>query len=624
MVNTPSKEKSPADMVAAARKLLRNRGVSVQVLDVKQLEAQRLGGVLGVGQGSEQTPRFLKMTYAPSGARGKALALVGKGVVFDSGGLSLKTGRRHGDDEDRHVGRRGRHRGDVDARGPRREDAGRPAYVPLVENMPSGTAIRPGDVLTIRNGKTVEVLNTDAEGRLILADALSLASEDKPDAVIDLATLTGACMVALGDKIAGLMGNDDAWVEQVQGAADRAGEPVWHAAAAARVPQAARVRGRRHEEHRRQLRRRAHRGAVPPGVRRRRALGAPRHRRARPRQRRRRLPHQGRHRIRGADAGGAGARLRATRGLGQRHGEGDERPTAPMTGVRRGRLAVGGLALLLVTAATIAAGPTASARVAAVQDVVTVHIRDNTFAPANLNVPEGTTVRWVNDGRNTHNVTPSTGSARCGSGNLKPGKSYVRTFEDAGTFAYYCTLHGTPTSGQHAELGIGDAAAATPLAPVGGGAHEPPTFEPSGRTIRVPADAKTIQAGVDRAKEGDLVLVSPGVYRESVEIATDGIVLRGLDRNRTILDGEFRRANGVFVAAPTASRSRTSPPATTPRTGSSGAASSGTGARTSPRTATATTASTRTTRSTGSSTTRTRRAAPTPASTSASATRVTR
>ncbi len=86
-------------------------------------------------------------------------------------------------------------------------------YVPLVENMPSGTAIRPGDVLTMRNGKTVEVLNTDAEGRLILADALSLAAEDKPDAVIDLATLTGACMVALGDKIAGLMGNDDAWVD---------------------------------------------------------------------------------------------------------------------------------------------------------------------------------------------------------------------------------------------------------------------------------------------------------------------------------------------------------------------------------------------------------------------------
>jgi leucyl aminopeptidase len=214
-------------MVTAARKLLRNRGVSVQVLDVKQLEAQRLGGVLGVGQGSEQTPRFLKMTYAPSGARGKALALVGKGVVFDSGGLSLKTaGGMETMKTDMSGGAA------VIAAMSTLADLGVKTrvtgYVPLVENMPSGTAIRPGDVLTIRNGKTVEVLNTDAEGRLILADALSLASEDQPAAVIDLATLTGACMVALGDKIAGLMGNDAAWVEQVRGAADRAGEPVWH------------------------------------------------------------------------------------------------------------------------------------------------------------------------------------------------------------------------------------------------------------------------------------------------------------------------------------------------------------------------------------------------------------
>ncbi len=100
-------------------------------------------------------------------------------------------------------------------------------FVPMVENMPSGKAIRPGDVLEIRNRKTVEVLNTDAEGRLILADGLSLATESKPDAIIDLATLTGACVVALGEKIAGLMGNDDAWIDQVRAAADRAGEPVW-------------------------------------------------------------------------------------------------------------------------------------------------------------------------------------------------------------------------------------------------------------------------------------------------------------------------------------------------------------------------------------------------------------
>jgi leucyl aminopeptidase len=226
MVNTPSKEKSPSDMVSAARKLLRSKGVSVHVLDVKQLQAQRMGGVLGVGQGSQQSPRFLKMTYAPSGARGKPLALVGKGVVFDSGGLSLKTA---GGMETMKTDMSGgaaviATMSALAALGVKTRVTG---YVPLVENMPSGTAIRPGDVLRIRNGKTVEVLNTDAEGRLILADALSLASEEKPAAVIDLATLTGACMVALGDKIAGLMGNDDDWSEQVRAAADRAGEPVW-------------------------------------------------------------------------------------------------------------------------------------------------------------------------------------------------------------------------------------------------------------------------------------------------------------------------------------------------------------------------------------------------------------
>ena len=147
-------------------------------------------------------------------------------------------------------------------------------YVPLVENMPSGTAIRPGDVLKMRNGKTVEVLNTDAEGRLILADALSLAVDEKPDAIVDLATLTGACMVALGDKVAGLMGSDEGWVDQVRGGG-RSRRRVGVAPPAARgVPQVARVRGRRHPQHRnRWLRRRADRGTVPQGVHRRRARG---------------------------------------------------------------------------------------------------------------------------------------------------------------------------------------------------------------------------------------------------------------------------------------------------------------------------------------------------------------
>jgi leucyl aminopeptidase len=226
IVNEPSGAKSPSDFVAAARRLLTRSGVTVQVLSEPQIRAQRMGGVLGVGQGSARPPRFLKISYDPRGRATGHLALVGKGVVFDSGGLSLKTA---GGMETMKTDMSGAaavvgamsalRRLDVKSRVT--------AYVPLVENMPSGTAIRPGDVLKIRNGKTVEVLNTDAEGRLILADALSLAVDDKADAIVDLATLTGACVVALGEKIAGLMANHEGWAEQVRAAADRAGEPVW-------------------------------------------------------------------------------------------------------------------------------------------------------------------------------------------------------------------------------------------------------------------------------------------------------------------------------------------------------------------------------------------------------------
>jgi plastocyanin len=194
-----------------------------------------------------------------------------------------------------------------------------------------------------------------------------------------------------------------------------------------------------------------------------------------------------------------------------------------------------------------AAAPRVDARVEAPRKTVTIHIRDNSFAPPDIAVEDGTTVRWINDGRNNHNVTASKRSDYFASGNLEPGRSYVHRFSEPGTFGYYCTLHGTPTSGQHAQLTVGDAAEATPVTPVGANDGPAPSFEPSGRTIRVPADAKTIQAGVDRAEPGDLVLVSPGVYKESVTISTDGVVLRGTDRNRTILDGEFERDNGVFV-----------------------------------------------------------------------------
>ena len=215
------------------------------------------------------------------------------------------------------------------------------------------------------------------------------------------------------------------------------------------------------------------------------------------------------------------------------------------TPVRR-RVAAVGACTLVTGALFVALALPASARVAAVDRVVTIHIHDNLFAPSALTVADGTTVRWINDGRNTHNVTPDSGRA-FGSANLGPGKTYVHTFKNAGAFAYYCTLHGTPTSGQRGQLAVGDVASAAPIKPVGSGDHPVPTFRASGRTIRVPADAATIQAGVDRARQGDLVLVSPGVYRESVKVGTAGIVIRGVDRNRTILDGEFKRDTGVFV-----------------------------------------------------------------------------
>ncbi|HEX4493965.1 MAG TPA: leucyl aminopeptidase [Acidimicrobiia bacterium] len=225
LVNEPAEAKSPEDMAALAKKLGTANGLKVQVMSGAQLERARLGGVIGVGKGSERPPRFVKLAYEPAGAK-HTIAFVGKGVVFDSGGLSLKTGA-------------GMETMKTDMGGGAAVIAAMSVlrdlgvktrvlgFVPLVENMPSGSAIRPGDVLRMRNGKTVEVLNTDAEGRLILADALSLAVEEEPDAIIDLATLTGACVVALGEGVAGLMSTSDSWSAQVQGAADAAGESVW-------------------------------------------------------------------------------------------------------------------------------------------------------------------------------------------------------------------------------------------------------------------------------------------------------------------------------------------------------------------------------------------------------------
>ncbi len=225
LVNEPGGSLTPrrlADLAVAAGE---EAGFEVTVWDEKKVRAERLGGLLGVNRGSTQPPRFLHLRYEPDAPRA-TVALVGKGITFDSGGLSLKP-------SDGMIGMKGDMGGAGAVLGALRAVARLGAkvrvlgFLPLTDNMTGGDATRVGDVLTMRNGKTVEVLNTDAEGRLILADALSLATEAAPDAIVDLATLTGACMVALGDQTAGLMGNHQGWLDQVRAASDAVGEPTW-------------------------------------------------------------------------------------------------------------------------------------------------------------------------------------------------------------------------------------------------------------------------------------------------------------------------------------------------------------------------------------------------------------
>lgn len=227
LVNEPAMEMTPKNLARVAEAVGKNSGgkVKVKLLTREEMKKLGMGGVLGVAQGSDHGPVFVHMEYEAPKAK-RRVSLVGKAVTFDSGGLSLKPW-----DMMTHM---------------KCDMAGAAAVLGVfsvlaqlqpklhvdgifaaVENMPSGCAIRPGDVLKAMNGKTMEVLNTDAEGRLTLADALSYTSALKPDFMIDLATLTGACMVALGEEISGLMGNDTSFNERLIKSAAEAGESVW-------------------------------------------------------------------------------------------------------------------------------------------------------------------------------------------------------------------------------------------------------------------------------------------------------------------------------------------------------------------------------------------------------------
>jgi leucyl aminopeptidase len=225
LVNTPAGDMVPGDVAAAAIAAAAGLPVDVEVLDETQLAEGGYGGILGVGKGSANPPRLVRLAYRPEGATAH-VAFVGKGITFDTGGISIKPSLNLHEMKSDMGGAAA-----VLAATVAVARLGVPVnvttYLCLAENMPSGKAQRPGDVLTNYGGKTVEVLDTDAEGRLVLADGLVRAQEDKPDVLIDVATLTGAQGVALGGRTSGIMANDDDLRSAIHDASNRVGEPTW-------------------------------------------------------------------------------------------------------------------------------------------------------------------------------------------------------------------------------------------------------------------------------------------------------------------------------------------------------------------------------------------------------------
>ena len=223
LINTPANDLWPAKLAEIVEQHLKKSKVEVEIWDENKLEKEKCGGILAVGKGSNRPPRLVILKYRGGG---KHLGLVGKGITFDTGGLSLKPA-------DGMVGMKYDMAGSATVFGAIAAIAklgikvNVTAVMAIAENMPSGQATRPGDVITMRNGKTVEVINTDAEGRLVLGDGLDVVAEFKPDHIVDVATLTGAATIALGNRYAGVMGHGPA-VEAILSAAEQAEELLWH------------------------------------------------------------------------------------------------------------------------------------------------------------------------------------------------------------------------------------------------------------------------------------------------------------------------------------------------------------------------------------------------------------
>lgn len=229
LVNAPANEVTPVTMAQTAQQLADEYGLEIKILEQEDCEKfeQGMGAYIGVGLGSEIPPKFIHLTYKPSSKAKRKLAIVGKSLTFDSGGLNIKSGASGIETMKMDMGGGAATLGAAKAIAQLKPDVEVHFICAATENMISGKAMHPGDVLKASNGKTIEVNNTDAEGRLTLADALVYAEKLEVDAIVDLATLTGACIVALGNDIAGLWSTDDALAAEMKIAAELAGEKFW-------------------------------------------------------------------------------------------------------------------------------------------------------------------------------------------------------------------------------------------------------------------------------------------------------------------------------------------------------------------------------------------------------------
>ena len=223
--NAPPNLVTPARLAERAQEVAKKSGIKCTVYERRDIEKMKMGGLLAVNRGSHEEPRFIVMEYSPRRAK-KHVALVGKGITFDSGGISIKPAEKMEEMKFDMCGAAAVI-GTMQAAAELELPVRITGAIPATENLPGGAAYKPGDIITMMSGKTVEIVNTDAEGRMILADALHYASQQKPDHLIDYATLTGACVVALGSEAAGLFSNDDELAQKLIECGERVGERLW-------------------------------------------------------------------------------------------------------------------------------------------------------------------------------------------------------------------------------------------------------------------------------------------------------------------------------------------------------------------------------------------------------------